>query len=175
MSKPAPETPQLPVAKELPVEPPPEQQLNATHTSVEAELETVKSTMPESNGLDDIRERIRRRAEEMNLKENMPSPDEYDAKDINRNFMDQMVDDALKEEEQAKKAKEFSDGKNIIQGIWDELPYIKFEPLPTTLAYTAFTAVLVLVMGIYVSGVDYAISNFADAYLWDVIRITKDK
>jgi len=111
---------------------------------------------PEDDGLEDIRERIRRRAAEMNLQESMATPDEYDGKNQG-NVLEQMVQQSMDDEELNRKAAQFADGRNLLEGVLNEISLLKWPPWKETLDNFLVVVGLAVFICLFVTLVDEAL------------------
>lgn len=83
----------------------------------------------DDDNLDDIRERIRQRAKEMNLEaSDAPAPEVYDNAGP-KNILQQVVDDAMEQAEAEELASQYGDGLNLFEGVKKELELIEWPTM----------------------------------------------
>ena len=83
----------------------------------------------DEDNLDDIRERIRQRAKEMNLEaSDAPAPEVYDNAGP-KNILQQVVDDAMEQAEAEELAAQYGDGLNLFEGVMKELELIEWPTM----------------------------------------------
>jgi len=114
----------------------------------------TKMFIAEEDDLSDVRERIRRRAADLNLRASSATPDDYDAKG-QKNIFEQMVDQAMEEEEIERRARKYSDGKSLVQGAWDIRQNVTWPTTREIGQKTLLTIFLTLFMTLFVLAVDH--------------------
>ncbi|KAJ8603747.1 hypothetical protein CTAYLR_000281 [Chrysophaeum taylorii] len=117
--------------------------------------------------LADIRERIRRRAEELNLEANVaPAPEVYD-KAGPKNVLQEIMDDAVEQAEIEELAEEYSDGLSLWEGALKELKLIEWPTLQDSLLNLAIVVAITTFMVGYVWFIDWASkSALSPLYPW---------
>jgi len=131
----------------------------------------ASTTMPEAppsgavastgDDLADVRERIRRRAAELNLRASDGTPDDLDdSKPVG--WMEQMALDSLSEAELERLSDDYGDGLNVVEGAWKELALIEWPTAKEVFETFVESFLLTVFMVGYVFLVDYALHHLFD-------------
>jgi len=102
-----------------------------------------------NDDLSDVRERIRRRAQELNLQKNDATPDEYDA-NAPKNLLEQIADKAMDEAEIERLGAQYSDGLNIFEGAMKEFKLVEWPTPQETLQSLGIVLVIATIAVGYV-------------------------
>ena len=120
-------------------------------------LETATETVEEAPAVEadqyaDIRERIKARAAELDLKATKPK-EVFEATE-QKNVLQSMVDTAVEETQKEEEALAYSDGLGVVEGMKKELDLIIWPGPQEVLNTLGLVVVITAVMVIYVLGVD---------------------
>ncbi len=118
------------------------------------ESTTVEEEAPvaEADQYADIRERIKARAAELDLKATAPK-EVFEATE-QKNVLQSMVDTAVEETQKEEEALAYSDGLGVVEGMKKELDLIIWPGPQEVLNTLGLVVVITAVMVIYVLGVD---------------------
>ena len=118
------------------------------------ESTTVEEEAPaaETDQYADIRERIKARAAELDLKATAPK-EVFEATE-QKNVLQSMVDTAVEETQKEEEALAYSDGLGVVEGMKKELDLIIWPGPQEVLNTLGLVVVITAVMVIYVLGVD---------------------
>ena len=162
-SKPLPETSAPSLAKDLDGLPE-EDAAEAVAGALAAEGDGAAAAAPAPEAADeysDVRERIRARAEQLNLQGSAAPQEVFDVKP-ERNVLQQMADVAIEETQMEKDAETYSDGLSIVEGLqkeWAEVIWPGPQEVVNTLGLVVgITAFMVA----YVLGVDKFLQTVLD-------------
>ena len=119
----------------------------------EAPTDTVEEAPAvEADQYADIRERIKARAAELDLKATKPK-EVFEATE-QKNVLQSMVDTAVEETQKEEEALAYSDGLGVVEGMKKELDLIIWPGPQEVLNTLGLVVVITAVMVIYVLGVD---------------------
>ena len=119
---------------------------------LETATETVEEAPAEADQYADIRERIKARAAELDLKATAPK-EVFEATE-QKNVLQSMVDTAVEETQKEEEALAYSDGLGVVEGMKKELDLIIWPGPQEVLNTLGLVVVITAVMVIYVLGVD---------------------
>ena len=119
---------------------------------LETATETVEEAPAEADQYADIRERIKARAAELDLKATAPK-EVFEATE-QKNVLQSMVDTAVEETQKEEEALAYSDGLGVVEGMKKELDLIIWPSPQEILNTLGLVVVITAVMVLYVLGVD---------------------
>ena len=119
---------------------------------LESTTEAPVEAPAEADQYADIRERIKARAAELDLKATAPK-EVFEATE-QKNVLQSMVDTAVEETQQEEEALAYSDGLGVVEGMKKELDLIIWPGPQEVLNTLGLVVVITAVMVIYVLGVD---------------------
>ena len=107
---------------------------------------------PADEEYSDVRERIRARAEQLNLQSSKPQ--EVFENKPERNMLQQMADTAIEETQMEKEAESYSDGLSIVEGIQKEFAQVIWPGPQEVVNTLGLVVAITAFMCLFVIGVD---------------------